>query len=109
MGVIFGSVMATNIAIPSYESSLPAINSANASSGNNTGDSCEGEEKFIDHSGMGKHDRSKSCDARSIRNTSILFQPTIRTLVLLGALESLAVNEHDEGELKGKRDMSHTI
>ena len=59
-------------------------------------------EKFIDHSGMGKHDRSKLSDARSIRSTSILFQPTIRTLVIAGALESLAVKEHVEGELKGK-------
>ena len=69
----------------------------------------QGEEKFIDHSGMGKHDRSKLSDARSIRSTSILFQPTIRTFVIAGALESLAVNEHDEEELKGKRNISHTI
>jgi len=67
------------------------------------------EKKFIYHSGMGKHDRSKSRDARSIRSTSIKFQPTIRTLVIVGALESLSVNEHDEGELKAKRNMSHTI
>jgi len=63
----------------------------------------------MDHSGMGKHDRSKLNDSRSIRSTGILFQTTIRTLVMVGALESLAVKEHDEGELKGKRNMSHTI
>jgi len=69
----------------------------------------QGEEKFIDHSGMGKHDRSKSGDARSIGSTGIQFQPTIRTLVILGALEGLSVNEQDEGDLKGKRNISHTI
>ena len=37
------------------------------------------------------------------------FVDQIGPLVLVGALESLAVNEHDEGELKEKRDMSHTI
>ena len=70
----------------------------------------QGEEKFIDHSGMGKHDRFKLSDARSIRSTSILFQSTIRTQVIAGALESLAVKEHDgEGELKEKHDMSPTV
>jgi len=54
-------------------------------------------EKFIDYLGIGKHDRSKSSDARSIRSASTQFQLTIRILVIEGALESLSVNEHDEG------------
>jgi len=57
---------------------------------------------------MGSHDRSKLSDARSIRSTSIQFQPAIRTLVIAGALESLSVNEHDEGAER-KRSMSDTI
>jgi len=54
-------------------------------------------EKFIDYLGIGKHDRSKSSDARNIRSASIQFQLAIRILVIEGALESLSVNEHDEG------------
>ena len=54
-------------------------------------------ETFIDYLGIGKHDRSKSSDARNIRSASIQFQLTIRILVIEGALESLSVNEHDEG------------
>ena len=54
-------------------------------------------EKFIDHSDMGIHDRSKLSDARSFGSTSIQFQLAIRTLVIAGALESLSVNEHNEG------------
>jgi len=68
----------------------------------------QGEEELIDYLGVGKHDRSKLSDARSIRSSSIRSQPAIRTLVIAGALESLSVNEHDEGA-EGKRNMSHTI
>ena len=68
----------------------------------------QGEEKLIDHLGEGKHDRSKLSDAGSIRSPSIQFQSAIRTLVIAGALESLSVNEHDEGA-KRKRNMSNTI
>jgi len=54
-------------------------------------------EKFIDYLSIGKLDRSKSGDARNIRSASTQFQLTIRILVIEGALESLSVNEHDEG------------
>ena len=54
-------------------------------------------EKFIDYLGIGKHDRSKSSDAKNIRSDSVQFQLTIRILVIECVLESLSVNEHDEG------------
>ena len=54
-------------------------------------------EKFIDYQGIGKRGRSKSSYARNIRSASVQFQLTVRIFVIEGALESLSVNEHDEG------------
>jgi len=49
----------------------------------------------MDHLGIGKHNRSKSSDARSIIFGCTQLQLTIRILVIEGALESLSVNEYD--------------
>jgi hypothetical protein len=64
--------MATNIAIPSYESSLPATKSANAPKKKQV-IIMQSEEKFIDYLGIGKHNRSELNDARSSRFASTVF------------------------------------